>query len=82
MQEDMNGMTEHIKTFTQTSDKLYDRHFYQVEYPDGRAYSFQDYTQMRAWWFQQMDTTDAVVHVIDTPQYTKSLRVSDTKGFG
>ncbi len=75
-------MTPSIKTFTQTSDKLYDRHFYQVEYTDGRAYSFQDYTQMRAWWFQQMNTTDAVVHVIDTPQYTKSLRASDTKGFG
>lgn len=29
-----------------------------------------------------MNTTDAVVHVIDTPQYTKSLRASDTKGFG
>ena len=75
-------MTPSIKTFTQTSDKLYDRHFYPVEYTYGRAYSFQDYTQMRAWWFQQMNTTDAVVHVIDTPQYTKSLRASDTKGFG
>lgn len=75
-------MTPSIKTFTQTSDKLYDRHFYQVEYTDGRAFSFNDYTQMRAWWFQQMNITDAVVHVIDTPQYTKSLRTSDTKGFG
>ena len=28
-----------------------------------------------------MDTTNATVHVIDTPQYTKSLRASDTKGF-
>ena len=75
-------MTPSIKTFTQTSNKPYDRHFYQVEYTDGRAYAFEDYTQMRAWWFQQMNTTDAVVHVIDTPQYTKSLRASDTKGFG
>ena len=64
------------KTFTQTSDKLYDRHFYQVEYPDGRAYAFEDYTQMRAWWFQQMDTKDAKVTVMDYQQH------STGKGFG
>ena len=71
-----------MKTFTQTSDKPYDRHFYQVEYPNGRAYSFPDYEQMRVWWFQQMDTTGAIVHVIDTISYTDSQqKQQQPKGF-
>ena len=67
-------MTPSIKTFTQTSDKLYDRHFYQVEYPDGRAYTFEDYTMMRAWWFQQANTTGAKVTVMDYQQQAKGFK--------
>ena len=59
-----------LKTFTQTSDKPYDRHFYVVSYPDGRAHTFEDYTLMRAWWFQQMDTKDAKVTVMDYQQHS------------
>ena len=47
-----------------------------VSYPDGRAHTFEDYTMMRAWWFQQMDTKDAKVTVMDMQQY------STGKGFG
>ena len=64
-----------LKTFTQTSDKPYDRHFYVVSYPDGRAHTFEDYTMMRAWWFQQMDTKDAKVTVMDTNSNQKVLLI-------
>ena len=62
-----------LKTFTQTSDKPYDRHFYVVSYPDGRTHTFEDYTMMRAWWFQQMDTTNATVTVMDYQQQSKGF---------
>ena len=65
-----------MKNFKQTCDKPYDRHFYVVSYPDGRAFSFEDYEQMRAWWFQQMDTTNATVTVMDMQQHGAG------KGFG
>ena len=63
-----------LKTFTQTSDKPYDRHFYVVSYPDGRAYTFEDYTMMRAWWFQQANTTGAKVTVMDYQQQAKGFK--------
>ena len=57
-----------MKTFTSTSTKPYDRHFYIVSYPDGRAHTFEDYTMMRAWWF--LDTTNAKVTVMDYQQHS------------
>jgi len=65
-----------LKTFTNTSTEPYDRHFYVVSYPDGRTYTFEDYEHMRAWWFQQMDTSNATVTVMDVSQY------STGEGFG
>ena len=66
-----------LKTFTQTCDKPYDRHFYIVSYPDGRSYTFEDYTMMRAWWFQQWfqqaNTTGAKVTVMDYQQQSKGF---------
>ena len=63
-----------LKTFTQTCDKPYDRHFYIVSYPDGRSYTFEDYTMMRAWWLQQANTTGAKVTVMDYQQQAKGFK--------
>ena len=66
-------MTPTIKSFTSTSDKPYDRHYYTVN--DKR---FDDYEQLRAWWFQQGVTQGLTVNVMD---YTTSKRTSRGQGF-
>ena len=50
--------------FTCTSDKPYDRHYYTV---NGKR--FDDYEQLRAWWFEQMKVHNMTVNVHD---YTHS----------
>jgi len=59
---------EGLMTFTQTCDKPYDRHVYQVSYTDGRTFLFSSYDELRAFWFQCGDVSQAVVHVIDPPK--------------
>lgn len=59
-----------LKVFTSTSNELYDRHFYQVTLPDGRVYQFEDYEMLRAFWFQNINSTGAVVDVMDMCQIT------------
>ena len=54
--------------FTQTSDKSYDRHKYQINLTNGKSVVFDDYEIMRAAWFQ----TDSM--------FLKSVDVLD-KGF-
>ena len=54
--------------FTQTSDKSYDRHKYQINLTNGKSVVFDDYDIMRAAWFQ----TDSM--------FLKSVDVLD-KGF-
>ena len=66
-----------MKNFKQTCDKPYDRHFYTVNRPNQSTLTFDDYELMRAWWFQQMDTSNATVTVMDISQYDTS-----GKGFG
>ena len=66
-------MTPTIKPFTSTSDRPYDRHYYTVN--DKR---FDDYEQLRAWWFQQGVTQGLTVNVMD---YTTSKRTSRGQGF-
>ena len=66
-----------MKTFTSTSTKPYDRHFYIVSYPDGRSYTYDDYELVRLHYFQQADTTGSKVTVMDKQQYNHST----TKGF-
>jgi len=41
-----------MKTFTVTSSESYDRHVYELVLKDGRSFSFADYEEMRATWFQ------------------------------
>jgi len=58
-----------METFTQTSNEPYDRHFYTVNRSNQSTVTFEDYELMRAWWFQQMDTTNYTVTVLDKVQY-------------
>ena len=62
-----------MKTFTNTSTKPYDRHFYIVSYPDGRSYTYDDYELVRLHYFQQADTTGSKVTVMDYQQQTKGF---------
>tara|TARA_Y100000996_G_C22395869_1_gene591143 strand:- start:560 stop:799 length:240 start_codon:yes stop_codon:yes gene_type:complete len=44
---------EDPRYFTQTSNELYDRHHYQLVFGDGqKSIVFEDYEQLRAYWFQ------------------------------
>ena len=63
-----------MKNFKQTCDKPYDRHFYVVNRPNTSPVTFDDYEYMRAWWFQQMDTTGAKVTVMDYQQQSKGFK--------
>ena len=42
--------------FTHTSDKLYDRHYYTIN-----KKRFDDYEQLRAYWWQQTITNQTVI---------------------
>ena len=64
-----------VKTFTNTSDKPYDRHTYEVRHSDGRVWKFDDYMQVRQFWFERGDRGEMTVHV-------KDFRASGSKGFG
>ena len=77
-------MTPTIKSFTQTSNKPYDRHFYQVKLPNHNELAFEDYEQLRAWWFQTHHK-NGIVHVYDYPDIpntTTDTELSSPKGFG
>ncbi len=57
-----------MKTFTQSCDKPYDRHQYQVTLPTGKQVTFDDFEVMRAYWFQQFSNIKGcIVDVIDVP---------------
>ena len=55
----------------QTSDEPYDRHQYQLEC-NGQSIIFDDYDQLRAYWFQSVrNWKDAKVNVLDRKQKKK-----------
>jgi len=64
--------------FTRTSDGSYDRHTYTVVFKNKKTLTFDDYEQMRAYWFG-WNQTNHLSHVIvnDLP----AVRASDSKGF-
>jgi hypothetical protein len=64
--------------FKQTSDGSYDRHTYTVVFKNKKTLTFDDYEQMRAYWFG-WNQTNHLSHVIvnDLPP----VRASDSKGF-
>ena len=60
--------------FEQTSDEPYDRHQYQVVFNDGQqSITFDDYEQMRAYWFECVrNWKGCTVNVLDRKQNKKS----------
>jgi len=52
----MTPTTTNSTWFTCTSDKLYDRHYYTI----GKQ-RFDDYDQLRAYWWQQTITNQTVI---------------------
>ena len=58
--------------FTQTSDGSYDRHTYTVVFKNKKTLTFDDYEQMRAYWFQCVrNWKDCKVNVLDKKQTKK-----------
>jgi len=58
-----------IKTFTCTSDGLYDRHNYQVVHDHGKSPVFDDYEVLRAFWFyHSRELYNPTVVVLDKKQ--------------
>ena len=51
-----------MKTFTSTSNGLYDRHNYKLVFGDGRSCMIEDYEQLRSAWFQ-LSATKQLSHV-------------------
>ena len=44
-------ITPTVKTFTSTSNRSYDRHYYELVFSDGRSVVIDDYETMKqAWW--------------------------------
>ena len=65
------GPKELPEWFEQTSDEPYDRHQYQLEW-NGQSIIFDDYDQLRAFWFQSVrNWSDAKVNVLDRKQNKK-----------
>jgi len=60
-----------LKSFTQTSDGSYDRHFYQIVFKNGSIKTFDDYEQVRATYFYAHQLSIQPDHVIvcDAVQY-------------
>jgi hypothetical protein len=57
--------------FEQTSDESYDRHQYQLEF-NGQSLIFDDYDQLRAYWFEcARNWDDCKVNVLDRKQNKK-----------
>ena len=62
--------------FSQTSDKLYDRHHYKIVSKNYATFIVKSWDEVQEWWWNHchMINFDAVVHVIDKPK-------SKPKGF-
>ena len=71
---DMSG----AERFTQTSDKPYDRHHYQMELTTGEKHTFESYQEAQAFWFHRNQLGYLkCVHVVDKPKPKKTK----AKGF-
>jgi hypothetical protein len=60
------------QTFTQTSDKPYDRHHYKLVCNDGRELVFEYYQDVQSVWFQTPSDVLSHIEVLDKKK---------TKGF-
>ena len=73
---DMSG----AERFTQTSDKPYDRHHYQMELSNGEKHTFESYQEAQAFWFHRYQLGYLkCIHVIDKPKPKK--KQTKAKGF-
>ena len=68
--------TTNSNWFTHTSDQPYDRHYYTVKF-DNFKQRFDDYDQLRQYWWQQTITNQTVI----VHDLTHTKRTSDSKGF-
>ncbi len=61
--------------FSQTSDKLYDRHHYKIV-SSSKTFIVESWQEVQEWWWNNCNSLnfDAVVHVLDKPK-------SKPKGF-
>lgn len=57
--------------FTQTSDKLYDRHNYKLVYSNGQEVFFETYAEVQAAWWNTPSDFVSHVEVIDKKTNTK-----------
>ena len=63
-------MSKKLKTFKNTCDKSYDRHFYVIKAKSGKMYRFDDSEMMRAAWMQKCKVMEfESVLVLDACQY-------------
>lgn len=63
-----------MKTFTQTSDKSYDRHDYRLVLTDGREIVFGNYEDVQLTWFQTASHFLSHVEVLDKKQKSKGFK--------
>ena len=80
MQTSRTTMTKLIEKndpryFSQTSDKLYDRHHYKIV-SSSKTFIVESWQEVQEWWWNNCNSLnfDAVVHVLDKPK-------SKPKGF-
>jgi len=64
------------KTFSQTCDKLYDRHDYRVNFSNGNSLVFDNYEDVQRTWFQTPHQFLGYVEVLD-----KKKIKTKSKGF-
>jgi uncharacterized protein YlzI (FlbEa/FlbD family) len=59
-----------MKTFTQTSDQLYDRHEYKIVLSNGKSLVVESYEEVHEIWRQFPDYMNACIEVLDKKQKT------------
>jgi len=65
-----------LKTFSQTSDGLYDRHVYKLNVPGHQSIVIEDYEILRAVWFEKCRLfKGCTVEILD-------VKPKKNKGFG
>lgn len=62
----MNSIDDSLVYFERTSNDPYDRHQYKLEFDDGKSVVFDDYEQLRLFWFEKgRNWNDCKVVVLD-----------------
>ena len=66
--------------FEQSSYEPYDRHQYRLDFQEGKSIIFDDYEQMRVFWFEQVrNWHNCTVTILDK---NAQKEIGSTKGFG